>query len=225
MAICKAMLETGIYPDFITIDGAEGGTGAAPVEFSDYVGTPIDEALIFVHNCLVGTNLREHIRLIASGKIISGFDILTKIALGADMCNSARGMMFALGCVQSRRCHTNTCPTGVATQDPGRRYALDVDTKSQYVANYHAHTVQSFLHVLGAAGLQRPEELHPSHIHRRINERHVLTYAEIYHYMAPNQLLDGTAPKEYLRDWELANANTFNVSFGETHRAKSQDAA
>lgn len=221
MAICKAMLITGLYPDFIVIDGSEGGTGAAPIEFSDFIGVPLNVSLIFVHNCLVGTNLREHIRLVASGKIISGFDIATKIALGADICNSARGMMFALGCVQSRRCHNNTCPTGVTTQDPKRRYALHVDKKAPYVANYHKATLESFLEVLGACGLERPEELQPSNIHRRVSEQKIMTYNEIYHYLKPGDLLKESAPTEYLHEWEKANHNYFRAPTKDTHRAKT----
>ena len=221
LSICKAMLKTGIYPDFIVIDGSEGGTGAAPVEFSDFIGVPLNEGLIFVHNCLVGIGLRQHIRLIASGKIISGFDITTKIALGADICNSARGMMFALGCVQSRRCHANTCPTGVTTQDPARRYALDVDKKAPYVAHYQRATLLSFLQVLGATGCERPEDLQPSHIHRRVGQDRALTYEQIFHYLKPNALLDGTAATEYLQCWNEADASCFHKPPEETHRAES----
>ncbi len=221
MAICKAIHETQIYPDFIVIDGSEGGTGAAPVEFSDFIGTPLTEGLIFAHNCLVGANIRHHIRLVASGKIISGFDIATKIALGADICNSARGMMFSLGCVQSRRCHTNTCPTGVATQDPHRRLALNVDTKAPFVRNFHDATLQSFLHVLGAVGHEKPEELHPAHILRQVAKDKVMSYEDIYTFLEPGQLLDGTAPEAYNELWSLANANSFKCKIGETHRARS----
>lgn len=223
MSICKAMLETKIYPDFIVIDGSEGGTGAAPVEFSDSIGVPLNEGLIFAHNCLVGTGLRQHIRLIGSGKIITGFDILTKIALGADMCNSARGMMFALGCVQSRRCHANTCPTGVTTQDPLRRYALDIDKKAPYVKNFHEATLKSFLQVLGAAGLQFPEDLSPAHVHRRVSKDEALTYDEIFPYLSENALLDGDAPKEYMEYWELADAKKFVRIPEKTYRASSTE--
>ncbi len=223
MAICKAMLETNIYPDFIVIDGSEGGTGAAPVEFSDFIGTPLNEGLIFAHNCLVGINAREHIRLIASGKIISGFDIATKITLGADLCNSARGMMFSLGCVQSRRCHTNQCPTGVATQDPKRRYALRVDKRAPLIRNFHDATLKSFLAVLGAVGVEHPENLHPAHIHRRISKNEAQTYNQIYTYLQPRQLLDGTAPDDYLTDWKRADAHCFTTQLSDTHRAKSED--
>jgi glutamate synthase domain-containing protein 2 len=223
MAICKAMLVTNIYPDFIVIDGSEGGTGAAPVEFSDSIGTPLNEGLIFAHNCLVGCNLRQHIRLIASGKVINGFDIATKIALGADLCNSARGMMFALGCVQSRRCHTNTCPTGIATQDPKRRYALSVNIKAQHVKNFHEQTLKSFLQVLGAVGLTKPEALHPSHIMRRTSGDKARNYSEIFDFLTPAQLIDGTAPSHYQQRWQTADAQTFNATETITHRAPSEN--
>lgn len=221
MGICKAMLETGIYPDFIVIDGSEGGTGAAPVEFSDSIGTPLTEGLIYAHNCLVGTNLRQHIRLVASGKIISGFDIATKIALGADICNSARGMMFALGCVQSRRCHTNKCPTGVATQDPHRRKAIRVDVKSNYVRNFHHATLKSFLAVLGAVGHEKPEEMMPEHILRMVAPNSVMSYRDIYTFLEAGQLLDGTAPDRYKRSWDNSSTEYFTPPVRETHRAKS----
>jgi len=221
MAICKAILETEIYPDFIVIDGSEGGTGAAPIEFTNRVGMPLNESLIFAHNCLVGTGLRKHIRLIASGKIITGFDMMTKLALGADLCNSARGMMFALGCVQSRRCHLNTCPTGVTTQDPKRRYALDIDKKAPFVANFHQNTLKSFLAVLGATGLEKPEDLHASIIHRRVSKDKALTYNEIFPYLKPNSILDGTAPDDYMLIFEKSKADNFHGVLEKTHRAPS----
>lgn len=225
MAVCKAMLETKIYPDFIVIDGSEGGTGAAPFEFSDSVGMPLNEGLIFAHNCLVGIDVRKHIRLIGSGKIITGFDMLTKIALGADILNSARGMMFALGCVQSRRCHLNTCPTGVTTQDPKRRYALDVNEKAVYVKNFHDATLKSFLEVLGATGLERPEELQPFHVHRRVSKDAALTYDEIFPYLEPNDILKGRVPEKYrnyMKLWKEADPHYFVARPKETHRADSQ---
>ncbi|MFN3234047.1 MAG: FMN-binding glutamate synthase family protein [Gammaproteobacteria bacterium] len=224
MAICKAMLETKIYPDFITVDGAEGGTGAAPVEFTDSLGTPLNDGLIFVHNCLVGINVREHIRLIASGKIISGFDMASKIALGADLCNSARGMLFALGCIQSRRCHNNTCPTGITTQDPYRMFALSVDKKAPHVANFHNATIQSFLEVLGAAGLEHPEQLTPGHVHRRVTDCSEPNYDQIYTYLPEGSLLEGSnVPDIYQQYWESSQADEFaslNNAFGKYWRAK-----
>src|SRR6185312_11537762 len=161
LAIVKAMLETKLLPDFITIDGAEGGTGAAPLEFSDSVGTPLGDGLVFIHNALVGAGVRGQIRLIAAGKITTGFHIAKKVALGADMCNSARGMLFALGCIQALRCNTNACPTGVATQDPALVKGLHVGDKSKRVANFHRETVRSFFEVLGAAGIAEPGALRP----------------------------------------------------------------
>lgn len=209
LSICKAMLELKIYPDFITIDGKEGGTGAAPVEFADHVGTPLNDALVYIHNALVGTGLRRHIKLIASGKIISGFDVLTKIALGADMCNIARGMMFALGCVQARQCHSNLCPTGIATQDPRRMYALNINNKAPKVASFHKETIESFLEVLGAAGLEYAEYLTPGHIHRRVAGTTETTYDELYHYLAENAIVLEEAPKEYQIAWATASAERF----------------
>lgn len=210
LSICKAMLETKIYPDFITIDGAEGGTGAAPSEFSDYVGMPLNEGLVFVNNALVGCNIRQHIKLFASGKVISGFDIISKIALGADACNSARGMMFALGCIQSRRCHNNMCPTGVATQNPARVYALNVEDKSHRVKNFHKATIRSFLDLLGAAGLTTVDELSPKFIYRRVHDSKIKSYSEIYNFLTPGQLLSGEGlPVEFAEPWLYARSNSF----------------
>ncbi|WP_373089620.1 FMN-binding glutamate synthase family protein, partial [Sneathiella sp.] len=174
LGICKAMLKTGVTPDFITVDGAEGGTGAAPPEFSNRLGVPIDEGLVFVHNCLVGTGLRSQIRVIASAKIVTGFDIMEKLALGADMCNVARPMMFALGCIQSLRCNTNKCPTGIATQDKTRAKAIDVEDRQVRVANYHEATLESLCEPVGAIGLEDPEDLTPHHIYQRMADQNEL---------------------------------------------------
>lgn len=210
MSICKAMLKTGIYPDFITVDGAEGGTGAAPVEFSNNLGMPLNDGLMFVHNCLVGIDLRDKIKVIASGKIISGFDIAVKLALGADLCNSARGMMFSIGCLQSLRCNDNTCPTGVATQDPSRAYALNVRDKAPNVYNFHKATINSFLEFIGAAGLESPDDLKPWHIFRRISESQALHYDEIYDFLSPGQLLKAkNLPEYYKEQWEFATADGY----------------
>ena len=211
MGICKAMIESEIFPDFITIDGAEGGTGAAPIEFSDFMGTPINEALIFVHNCLVGIGIRSSIHLIASSKIISGFDIVTKFALGADSCNSARGMLFSLGCVQSRRCHNDMCPTGITTQNKHRRHALSVPDKAKDVASFHNNTLGSFLDVLGATGLNHPDQLTPSHIYRRVSAQRALNYQQIYPYLKNNALLTREAPSNYLNHWDNADAQCFRL--------------
>jgi glutamate synthase domain-containing protein 2 len=210
MSICKAMLETGILPDFITIDGAEGGTGAAPPEYSDSLGTPINEALVFVHSCLVGADLRDKIRLIASGKIATGFDVVTKLALGADMCNVARPMMFAVGCIQARRCNDNSCPTGIATQNPGRARAIDVEAKHVRVANYHAATIRSLLELTGAMGLDDPDRLTPQHIFRRVNDGPAQTFAELYEFLEPAALCGDNLPQgAHASAWATASADRF----------------
>jgi glutamate synthase domain-containing protein 2 len=171
--ICKAMLETGIAPDFIVVDGSEGGTGAAPIEFTDHIGTPLQEALLLVHNTLTGLNLRGEIRLGASGKIISAFDIARLMALGADWCNAARGFMFALGCIQSLSCHTGRCPTGVTTQDPWRQRALVPQDKATRVYNFHRNTLHALAELIGAAGLRHPGEIEPRHIVRRVTSNEI----------------------------------------------------
>jgi glutamate synthase domain-containing protein 2 len=209
LAICKAMLVTGILPDFITVDGGEGGTGAAPLEFSDSVGTPLDDALVFIHNALVGIDVRNKIRVIASGKVTSGFHIATKLAMGADMCNSARGMMFALGCIQALQCHANTCPTGVATQNPDLVKGLVVTHKSVRVKNFHHATIHNFLEILGAAGLTHPSELQPWHIQRRVSISEIRHLGELYHYLQPGELLQETVPAPYQQAWETARPDFF----------------
>lgn len=209
MAIVKAIHATGIQPDFITIDGAEGGTGAAPFEFSDSLGLPLIEGLNFVHNVLLGADLRDDIRLIASGKIATGFDVLAKIALGADMINMARPMMFAIGCIQARRCNTNSCPSGVATQDPKRGDAVDVDLRSQNVKNFHAATLKSFADLLGAMGHLDPAELKPTEIFRRLDNAQAMSYADLYPQLEPGQLKQDTLPELYRKDWEKADAEHF----------------
>ncbi|WP_271272652.1 FMN-binding glutamate synthase family protein [Aliamphritea hakodatensis] len=209
MGICKAMLDTGIVPDFITVDGAEGGTGAAPVEYTDRLGTPLNEGLLFVHNCLVGTGLRNQVRIIASGKVATGFDIITKLALGADMCNAARAMMFALGCIQSLRCNTNTCPTGIATQDPKLGKAVNIREKHVRVANYHGATVESMLEILGAMGLSHPDQLQPEQIWRRVEDEREKNYRDLYNYLAPEALLGDDIPPDYATDWHRASAQYF----------------
>ncbi|MBL0171830.1 MAG: FMN-binding glutamate synthase family protein [Gemmatimonadaceae bacterium] len=209
LGIVKAMLDTGITPDFITVDGGEGGTGAAPLEFSDSVGTPLNEGLSFVHNALVGVNLRDRIRVIASGKVNTGFALATKVALGADMCNAARAMLFAIGCIQALRCNSNHCPTGVATQNPELVAGLHVGDKSQRVARYHRETVKSFFEVLGATGLQQPQELKPWFIMKRVSAMEIRSYADIYPHLEPGQLLTSPATTGMSRAWEHANAMHF----------------
>jgi glutamate synthase domain-containing protein 2 len=204
-AIMKAMLKTGILPDFITVDGAEGGTGAAPVEFSDSVGTPLNEGLVLLTNALLGIGLREQIRVIASGKITTGFNIASKLAMGANLCNSARGMMFALGCIQALRCNSNTCPTGVATQDPELVGGLDVPTKADRVAHYHQQTIHNFLELIAAAGMASPDDLRPVHIQKRLYNGHVRSYADIYDYVEEGSFLKGILPSSYERPWKEAD--------------------
>ncbi len=209
LGIVKAMLETGIRPDFITVDGSEGGTGAAPLEFSDSVGTPLNEGLSFVHYALVGAGLREEIRVIASGKVNTGFQMATKVALGADMCNAARAMMFALGCIQALRCNTNRCPTGVATQDPELVHGLHVGDKTQRVARYHRETVKSFFEVLGAAGIREPQELKPWYVMKRVQPGVVQSYHELYPPTEPGAFLSSTVTGCLAHDWNLARADRF----------------
>lgn len=209
IAICKAMKELDVYPDFITIDGGEGGTGAAPPEFSNSVGMPMMDAIAFVENVLLGFGIRKHIKIIASGKIFSGFYILRALALGADLCNSARAMMLALGCIQALRCNTNACPTGVATQDKALMKGLNVDNKKMRVANYHKNTVKSFLELMGAAGLDHPSKLKRSHVNRRVFMNEVRTLEEVFPYIPEGSLLDNNIPEKYLEDLKMANADAF----------------
>lgn len=209
MCICKAMLETKIYPDFITVDGGEGGTGAAPPEFSNSIGTPLYEGLAFVRYCLVGIGLKQHIRIIASGKITGGITMAKIIALGADMCNSARGMLFSLGCIQSRNCNNNHCPTGITTQDPKRTFALNVDDKAPRVASFHATTLKTFLEVLGAAGAHAVNDMKPAHICRRTGITVFHTYANLYPYCASGDLLEGKATDTFNRLWADASADCY----------------
>ncbi|MES2316387.1 MAG: FMN-binding glutamate synthase family protein [Pseudomonadota bacterium] len=212
--IVKAMLVTGIVPDFIVVDGGEGGTGAAPVEFSDHVGAPLQEALLLVHNTLVGANLRDKVKIGASGKIITAFDIARTIALGADWCNSARGFMFALGCVQSQSCHTDRCPTGVATQDELRQKALDVPDKTQRVAHFHQNTVKALAQLIAAAGLTHPSQLKPHHIVRRVSANQVKLASALLPYLEPGELLDDSQlerlPAVFGLYWPLARAESFH---------------
>jgi glutamate synthase domain-containing protein 2 len=211
MAICKAMLEHEITPDFIVIDGTEGGTGAAPLEFMDHVGMPLRDGLTFVHNTLIGCGLRDRIRLGASGKITSAFDMARIMALGADWCNAARGFMFAVGCIQAQTCHTGKCPTGVATQDPMRQRAIVVGDKSERVFNFHKNTVHALAELVAAAGLEHPLELKPHHFLKRTSSEKVVTYAEQYEMLEPGQLLsDPENCGRYSEPWRAAQAHSFD---------------
>ena len=187
--LCKAMISTKILPDFITVDGGEGGTGAAPVEFSNSIGMPLRDGLVFVHDTLVGYNLKKDIKIIAAGKIVSGFHMARVIALGADVCNSARAMMLSVGCIQALLCNTNTCPVGVATQNKSLMKGLNVDDKAERVKNYQYETVHSFLELLAAAGLNSPEELTRSHINKRVGLNNVMKFSELYPEVEVGHLL------------------------------------
>ena len=210
MAICKAMVETGLTPDFIVVDGKEGGTGAAPLEFMDHMGMPLRDGLNFVHNALVGIGLRDRIRLGAAGKIITGFDMARVMALGADWCNVARGFMFAVGCIQAQACHTGHCPTGVTSQDPMRQRAIVVPDKALRVKNFHGDTVHALAELVAAAGLHHPSDLRPQHFLRRITAERVVSFAEQYEMLTPGQLLfDPGSSHRFGPAWKQAVSGSF----------------
>lgn len=210
LAICKAMLKTGLTPDFITIDGSEGGTGAAPIEMTNSVGTPLREGLLFVHNALTGVGLRQDVRLVASGKSISAFHMIRLMALGADTINSARAMMMALGCIQARSCHNDKCPTGIATQKASRFNALDVDLKSERVANYQTANIHNLLEIVAGAGLDSPSEIMPHHLCHRVGSHDTQTFAELYDYLPEGALLSpSTLPESWKKDWDRASAESW----------------
>lgn len=211
MGMVKAMRESGVVPDFIVVDGAEGGTGAAPVEFSDHIGLPMREGLLFVHNVLVGAGLRDRVKVGAAGRIVSAFDIASVLAIGADWANSARGFMFALGCVQSLSCNTNRCPTGVATQDPGRQRALVVPDKAQRVHRFHANTLHALADMLAAAGLTHPDHLTPHHLVRRVSTTEIRLFSDLHIFLEPEELIQGRSEHAfYRRNWEIARADSFD---------------
>jgi glutamate synthase domain-containing protein 2 len=209
LAICKAMVKTGIMPDFITVDGGEGGTGAAPLEFSNSVGMPLRDGLAFVFDALNGFSLKRHIKIIASGKVATGFDLIKNISLGADMCNSARGMMMAIGCIQALECNTNHCPTGVATQDKALQSGLKVSDKKHRVANFHHETIKSAVELMGAAGIKDTSKLHRSLIYRRISAGQIQTYAETYPHVLKGCLIEPPYPANYEFDMSNCNEETF----------------
>lgn len=210
MAICKAMIETGITPDFIVVDGKEGGTGAAPLEFMDHIGMPLRDGLSFVHNALVGVGLRDRIRIGASGKITSAFDMAKVMALGADWSNAARGFMFAVGCIQAQACHTGQCPTGVTSQDPMRQRAIVVPDKAERVANFHRNTLHALTELVAAAGLTHASALRPHHFLRRASSDRVISFAEQYELLLPGQLLsDPRSSARFSQAWAASTANSF----------------
>lgn len=212
LAICKAMVETGIYPDFIVVDGKEGGTGAAPIEFMDHLGLPLREGLSFVNNALIGIGVRDRIKIGASGKIATGIDMARAFALGADWCNAARGFMFAVGCIQAQSCHTDRCPTGVATQDPSRYRALDVPDKAQRVAQFHHQTLHALSEITAAAGLSHPKEFRLEHFNRRISHTETLSFAEIYPRLEEGVLLDKPDKTPFAQAWKRARPDSFAYS-------------
>src|SRR6476646_5632698 len=203
------MCETDLLPDFIVVDGGEGGTGAAPVEFINHVGAPLREALMLVHNTLVGIDLRGRIRIGAAGKITTAFDIARMCAIGADWCNAARGYMFALGCIQSLSCHTDRCPTGVTTQDPSRARALVVPLKTERVYMYHHATLHALSEMLAAAGLDHPQQLRPIHFSKRTSSTEVMSFAKLYPSLRPGELIEGTQDPRFRDAWAIARADSF----------------
>ncbi|MFN3190796.1 MAG: FMN-binding glutamate synthase family protein [Aureliella sp.] len=209
LALCKAMLATELLPDYIAVDGGEGGTGAAPLEFSNHLGAPLYEGLIFVHNALVGCALRDRIKIIASGKVSSGFTMLKLLSLGADSCYAARSMMMALGCIQALKCNSNHCPVGVATQDRSLMAGLAVSDKKVRVMNFHRETVKSFCEILGALGLEDPNDLRPWHVMHRISPTETRHYGELYQFLEEGALLQAVVPDDFRRAWEAAHAESF----------------
>ena len=209
VAICKAMAESGITPDFITVDGGEGGTGAAPLEYTNSIGMPLREALAFVNDCLIGFGVRQHIKIIASGKVLSGFHLVKNMALGADLCNSARGMMLALGCIHSLICNTNRCPTGVAIQDPKFYKGLVVSDKAARVARFHENTVHATAEIIASGNLTHTSKLNRSHIYRRINQYEVKRYDQIFPYLKTNCLQEGNIPDDFILVMDESRSDSF----------------
>lgn len=209
MALMKAMLKTGIYPEFIVVDGAEGGTGAAPLELSDWVGMPLKQGLIVMQNALIGTGLRQHVKLAASGKVYSGMGLAYNMAIGADWCNAARAFMFSIGCIQARRCHLGTCPTGITTQDPRRQRGLVVDVQSQRAARFHEKTVASLTEIVAAAGLRHPNELQPHHLATCDSAVEAKELSRLLTFLPEGILLDAPEETPYASWWQAADADSF----------------
>ncbi len=221
IALCKAMLTTGLKPDFITVDGGEGGTGAAPLEYSNSVGMPLREGLAFTVDCLMGFDLKKDIKVAASGMMFSGFHLIKNMALGADLCYSARGMMLALGCIQALECNTNNCPTGITTQNPDLVNGLVIADKIPRVKSYHRQTVESVIELLVAAGLDSAGQLNRSHVNRRVNATSTMRYDEIYPYLSVGSLLEPPYPERFAHFMEEASERCFSpaqciVNFGDT---------
>lgn len=211
ISICQAMVELDLYPDFIAVDGGEGGTGAAPPEFSNYVGAPLIDGLDFVHNILNGMGIRKHIKVIASGKITSAFHVARAIALGADACYQARAMKMAIGCIQALLCNTNKCPVGITTQDPKLTVGLVPEDKKTRVANYHEKTIQNFVELLGATGVDKTTNLTRSHIYRRISLNDMITYEELFPSIKVGAMLRGEIPEKYKLDFAHANKERWGI--------------
>ncbi len=217
--IVKAMRETGVVPDFIVVDGAEGGTGASPLEFSNHIGVPLREGLLFVHNVLVGAGLRDQVRIGAAGKVVSAFDIAALLALGADWTNAARGFMFAIGCIQSLTCNTNACPTGVATQDPARQRALVVEDKAERVFNFHRNTLRALSEMIAAAGLEHPSQIRPHHLVRRVGDAEVRLFSQLHVFLEPGELLGGKSERDfYAQAWALGRPDSFDLPSASAYR-------
>jgi glutamate synthase domain-containing protein 2 len=214
MAIVKAMVETGIHADFIVVDGGEGGTGAAPLEFSNAIGAPLLEGLTLVHNALVGAGLRDEIRIGASGKRVTAALICEALALGADWVNSARGFMFSVGCIQAQRCHTNRCPVGVTTQDPKLQRALVVSDKAERVYHFHRNTVHAVAEMIAAAGADHPSEIDADRMYKRISHTQIRRLDEIYPRINPGEFGEGSAPERFQRYWDQASADRFRPEVG-----------
>lgn len=215
LALCKAMIEVGTAPDFIIVDGSEGGTGAAPLEFEDHVGMPLTQGLMMVHNALVGTGLRSKVKIGASGKIAEGNDIVRRLIQGADYTNSARAMMMAVGCIQAMRCAENTCPTGVATQDPRRMRGLHVPTKTERVYHYQRNTVNEALRLMASMGARTAQDLTPDMLRQNLSEERNATYGELFRWLEPGELLS-EAPAEWESEWILADPHRFGYAESRT---------
>lgn len=211
LALCKAMVELDDGPDFIDVDGGEGGTGAAPRDFTDYVGAPLTEGLMIVHNALKGAGLRDKVVVTAAGKIARGKDIVARLIQGADATMSARAMMMAVGCIQAQECHTGRCPVGVATQNPRFTRGLDVDDKGERVYHYQKNTVRSALALMASMGVTDPKDLNPTMLRRRISNSENPTYAQLYTWLDEGALVDGSAPESWMHDWNQADSHCFGV--------------